>query len=941
MSEKRNKKSRKIKVLRDLSYFESFLSLELSGETGIRTPGASQHNGFQDRRNRPLCHLSKTSFSRSTSLLSGAKVQIIFNSANILPVFSRINCIFASMIYPQNFEQKIGFDQIRQLLKEKCLSTLGEERVTDMAFSDRFSEVEEHLDQVFEFVRILREEDNFPAQYFFDVRPSLKRIRVEGMYLDEQELFDLRRSLETIRDIVRFLQKSEGEEEETASPYPCLKRLAGDITVFPQLIGKINGILSPYGKIKDNASAELARIRRELASTMGSISRSLNNILRNAQSEGIVDKDVAPTMRDGRLVIPVVPALKRKIKGIVHDESASGKTVFIEPAEVVEANNRIRELEGDERREIIRILVEFSNLLRPSIPDILLSYEFLAEIDFIRAKALFSEQITGLKPAFENKQVLDWTMAVHPLLQLSLAKHGKKVVPLDIELSEKQRILIISGPNAGGKSVCLKTVGLLQYMLQCGLLIPMHERSHAGIFSNIFIDIGDEQSIEDDLSTYSSHLTNMKIMMKNCNERSLILIDEFGGGTEPQIGGAIAEAVLKRFNQKQTFGVITTHYQNLKHFAEDHEGVVNGAMLYDRHLMQALFQLQIGNPGSSFAVEIARKIGLPEDVIADASEIVGSEYINADKYLQDIVRDKRYWEGKRQTIRQREKHMEETITRYQTEIEDLQKSRKEILRKAKEEAEQLMQEANARIENTIRTIKEAQAEKEKTRQARQELADFRQSMEALAAKEQEEKIARKIEKLKEKQNRKKEKKANKDQGNMLSAQASAEQQARKEAERLAAIVPGSNVRIKGQTSVGEVMEVNGKNATVAFGSIKTTVKLDRLERTNAQPKQADVSAKSTYISSQTQDSMYEKKLNFKQDIDVRGMRGDEALQAVTYFIDDAILVGMSRVRILHGTGTGILRTLIRQYLQTVPGISHFADEHIQFGGAGITVVDLS
>ena len=846
------------------------------------------------------------------------------------------------MIYPQNFEQKIGFDQIRQLLKEKCLSTLGEERVTDMVFSDRFNEVEERLDQVTEFVRILQEEDNFPAQYFFDVRPSLKRIRVEGMYLDEQELFDLRRSLETIRDIVRFLQKSENEEEEeTTSPYPCLKRLAGDITVFPQLIGKINGILSPYGKIKDNASAELARIRRELASTMGSISRSLNSILRNAQSEGVVDKDVTPTMRDGRLVIPVAPALKRKIKGIVHDESASGKTVFIEPAEVVEANNRIRELEGDERREIIRILMEFSNLLRPSIPDVLLSYEFLAEIDFIRAKALFSEQITGLKPAFENKQVIDWTMAVHPLLQLSLAKHGKKVIPLDIELDEKQRILIIYGPNAGGKSVCLKTVGLLQYMLQCGLLIPMHERSHAGIFSNIFIDIGDEQSIEDDLSTYSSHLTNMKIMMKNCNERSLILIDEFGGGTEPQIGGAIAEAVLKRFNQKQTFGVITTHYQNLKHFAEDHDGVVNGAMLYDRHLMQALFQLQIGNPGSSFAVEIARKIGLPEDVISDASEIVGSEYINADKYLQDIVRDKRYWEGKRQTIRQREKHMEATIARYQTEIEELQKSRKEILQKAKEEAEQLMQEANARIENTIRAIKEAQAEKEKTRQIRQELNDFRESLDTLTAKEQEEKIARKIEKLKEKQNRKKEKKANKNQENTLSAQALAEQQAKKEAERLAAIVPGSYVKIKGQTSVGEVLEINGKKAIVAFGSIKTTVKLDRLERTNAQPKQADVSTKSTYISSQTQDSMYEKKLNFKQDIDVRGMRGDEALQAVTYFIDDAILVGMSRVRILHGTGTGILRTLIRQYLQTMPGVSHFADEHIQFGGAGITVVDLS
>lgn len=845
------------------------------------------------------------------------------------------------MIYPQNFEQKIGFDQIRQLLKEKCLSTLGEERVTDMAFSDRFSEIEERLNQVTEFVRIIQEEDNFPAQYFFDVRPSLKRIRVEGMYLDEQELFDLRRSLETIRDIVRFLQKEGEDGEEGTSPYPCLKRLAGDITVFPQLIAKINGILSPYGKIKDNASSELARIRRELASTMSSISRSLNSILRNAQSEGVVDKDVTPTMRDGRLVIPVAPALKRKIKGIVHDESASGKTVFIEPAEVVEANNRIRELEGDERREIIRILTDFSNQLRPSIPEVLLSYEFLSEIDFIRAKALFSEQISGLKPAFENKQILDWTMAIHPLLQLSLSKHGKKVVPLDIELNEKQRILIISGPNAGGKSVCLKTVGLLQYMLQCGLLTPMHERSHAGIFSSIFIDIGDEQSIEDDLSTYSSHLTNMKNMMRNCNERSLILIDEFGGGTEPQIGGAIAEAVLKRFNQKLTFGVITTHYQNLKHFAEDHEGVVNGAMLYDRHVMQALFQLQIGNPGSSFAVEIARKIGLPEDVIADASEIVGSEYINADKYLQDIVRDKRYWEGKRQTIRQREKHMEETIERYQAEVEELQKSRKEILRKAKEEAEQLMQEANARIENTIRVIKEAQADKEKTRQVRQELTDFRESMETLAGKEQEEKIARKMEKLQEKQNRKKEKKADKGQNNSLSTQALAEQQARKEAERLAAIVPGCNVKIKGQTTVGEVLEVNGKNATVAFGSIKTTVKLDRLERANAQPKQVELSTKSTYISTQTQDSMYEKKLNFKQDIDVRGMRGDEALQAVTYFIDDAILVGMARVRILHGTGTGILRSLIRQYLQTVPGILHFADEHIQFGGAGITVVDLS
>ncbi|HIZ33158.1 MAG TPA: Smr/MutS family protein [Candidatus Bacteroides merdigallinarum] len=843
------------------------------------------------------------------------------------------------MIYPQNFEQKIGFDQIRSLIKGKCLSPLGEERVDDMQFSSVFGEVEERLEQVAEFVRLLQTEDNFPAQFFFDVRPSLKRIRIEGMYLDEQELFDLRRSLETIRDIVRFLLR---EEETESSPYPRLKRLAGDIDVFPDIITKINALLSPYGKMKDNASPELARIRRELNATMGSISRTLNNILRSAQSEGVVDKDVTPAMRDGRLVIPVAPALKRKIRGIVHDESASGKTVFIEPAEVVEANNRIRELESDERREIIRILTEFSAWLRPSISAVLLSYEFLAEIDFIRAKALFAEDIQALKPALENKQIIDWATAIHPLLQLSLARHGKKVVPLDIMLNEKQRILLISGPNAGGKSVCLKTVGLLQYMLQCGLLIPLHESSRAGLFESIFIDIGDEQSIEDDLSTYSSHLTNMKIMMKHCNEQSLILIDEFGGGTEPQIGGAIAEAVLKRFNQKHAFGVITTHYQNLKHFAEDNEGVVNGAMLYDRHLMQALFQLQIGNPGSSFAVEIARKIGLPEDVIADASAIVGSDYINADKYLQDIVRDKRYWENKRQAIRQREKQMSEVIERYQQEAEELRKSRKEIIAQAKEEAERLMKEANARIENTIRTIKEAQAEKEKTRQARQELADFRQSIEeqeAADAREQEERITRQMEKLRARQERKK---SRKDKANPSQSdeQSLAERRAREEARRLAAITPGAYVKMKGQNTVGQILEVNGKNAIVAFGNLKTTVKTDRLEPSAPPRKEAELATRSTFISTQTQDSMHEKKLHFKQDIDVRGMRGDEAIQAVTYFIDDALMVGVPRVRILHGTGTGILRTLIRQYLQTVPGVRHFADEHVQFGGAGITVVDL-
>lgn len=827
------------------------------------------------------------------------------------------------MIYPQNFEQKIGFDSIRSLLKNLCLSPLGIERVEQMNFSNQYEEVDKLLNETTEFVSILQEKDDFPDQYFFDVRPSLKRIKVEGMHLDEQELFDLRRSLETIQGIVHFLNRNEDEK----SPYPALGNLAGDVTVFPQVITRIDAILNKYGKIKDNASMELLRIRREITNTTSGISRSLNSILRSAQADGVVDKDVTPTMRDGRLVIPVVPALKRKIKGIVHDESATGKTIFIEPAEVVEANNRIRELEGEERREIIRILNEFSTQIRPAIPEILQSYEFLAEIDFIRAKAYFAIQIQGLKPNLEQTEVIDWTNAIHPLLYLSLAKHGKKVIPLEIELHAQQRILIISGPNAGGKSVCLKTVGLLQYMLQCGLLVPMHERSHAGLFHSIFIDIGDEQSIENDLSTYSSHLLNMKNMMKFCNEHSLILIDEFGSGTEPQIGGAMAEAVLKRLHHKQVFGVITTHYQNLKHFADNHEGVVNGAMLYDRHQMQPLFQLQIGNPGSSFAVEIARKIGLPEEVIADASELVGSEYINADKYLQDIVRDKRYWETKRQNIRKREKQMEETISRYEYEIQELEKNQKEIFRKAKEDAERLLQESNARIENTIRTIKEAQAEKEKTRSARQELEAFKASVNELELKATEEKIARKMEKLREKQNRKKEKKNSPSTEKTTSIP------------KEMPISVGDNVKIKGQNSIGTVIDINEKKASVTFGMIKTTVTVDRLERAKIMP-QAKEQTKTSFISTQTQDNVYEKKLSFKQDIDVRGMRGDEAIQAVTYFIDDAILLGISRVRILHGTGTGILRTLIRDYLKTVPGVVHFQDEHVQFGGAGITVVDL-
>ncbi len=820
------------------------------------------------------------------------------------------------MTYPNNFESKTGFDKIRLLLKEECLSPLGKEKVDEMTFSTGFEKVLNEVNQTAEFVRITQEEDEFPINAYFDVRESLHKIRVEGTFLDERELFDLRRSMETIGLIVRFFQQKEEEQ------YYYLKQLAGEIFTFPDLIKQIDRILDKFGRIKDNASPELAEIRRTIATTQSSISRNLQSIIRQAQTDGYIEKDVNPAMRDGRLVIPVAPAFKRKIKGIVHDESASGKTVFIEPEIVVEANNKIRELEAKEKREVIRILTVFTNEVRPRVPELLVSYLFLAEVDFIRAKALFALKTNSLLPSVENKLQIDWVRAIHPLLYLSHKKLGKDVVPLDISLDEERRILLISGPNAGGKSVCLKTVGLLQYMLQCGMLVPLHESSRMGFFEKIFIDIGDEQSIENDLSTYSSHLTNMKFFIRNCNEKTILLVDEFGGGTEPQIGGAIAESLLGHFNQKKAFGVITTHYTNLKHFATETEGIVNGAMLYDRHLMQPLFRLEIGNPGSSFAIEIARKIGLPESVIQEASEKVGVEYINMDKYLQEIARDKRYWEGKRQSIRQKEKRLEELTGKYETELKNVAAQRKEWIREAKQESQQLLSQTNAIIENTVRKIKEAQAEKEKTREARKELDEFRTKVSDESS-EESEFINRKIAKLKERE---------------LKKLRSKEKQPQRGKEPEEGIRVGDLVRLKGQTSHGEVLEVQEKTAVVAFGQLKSSVKLNQLEKISKNQIKREM-AKTSFVSSATSDDMHKRKLNFKREIDVRGMRGDEALQAVTYFIDDALMINVDQVRILHGTGTGALRQLIRDYLRTVHGVSNFRDEHIQFGGAGITVVE--
>lgn len=841
------------------------------------------------------------------------------------------------MIYPSNFENKIQFSEIRSLLKGYCLCQLGKDKVDEMAFSGDVAVINTMLRQTREFRRLQEESDDFPLQFFFDMRESVKRIRLEGTHLEENEIFDLRRSLETIAAIVRFLDRG---SDEGVYDYPTLHELTDGVLTFPEILRRIDQILDKYGKVKDSASPALADIRMQLHKAEGSVSRTLYSILRAAQSEGLVDKDVTPTVRDGRLVVPIALGLKRKIKGIVHDESSTGKTVFVEPTEVVEANNRIRELEAEERREVVRILVDFTKLVRPYVNEIIYAYLLLAEIDFIRARAEFAVLVGGIEPEVQAAPVIDWISSRHPLLWLALKKQDKPVVPLDITLTRDRHILIISGPNAGGKSVCLKTVGLLQYMLQCGLSVPMSERSTVGVFKNLMIDIGDEQSIENDLSTYSSHLLNMKNMMRQANDGTLLLIDEFGTGTEPQIGGAMAEAVLNQFVKKQAWGVITTHYQNLKHYADSHDGIANGAMLYDRHEMRPLFQLAIGQPGSSFAIEIARKTGIPEEVIKEASEMVGSDYIQSDKYLQDIVRDKRYWENKRQNVHQREKELERTVARYEKEIADLEQSRKDILRKAKEQAEELLKESNKKIENAIREIRESQAEKEETKRIREELNEFKAGVSEIDAKANDDLIAKKIRQIQERKERHKkhkDEKAERERQAAAKLREAASKAAKKEGRNLEV---GDSVKIRGLSTVGKIESMDGKNATVIFGGMRTKMPASRLEYVDmAEAKKEDV-APVFNVSRETRETIDNRKLNFHQDLDVRGMRGDEALNAVMYFIDDACLVGMSRVRILHGKGNGILRQLIRQYLATVPSVTSFRDEHVQFGGAGITVVDI-
>lgn len=840
------------------------------------------------------------------------------------------------MIFPDNFEHKIGFDDIRTMLKGRCMSTLGTEWVDHrLQFSSNYDEIVKNLAEAKDFARFSSEQEDIYEENFFDVRQPLLRIRPERTYLEELELFDLKRSLRSVCDLVTFFTQKDEEDE---LKYPALTQMASDVKTFPDIIARVDAVLNKYGKVKDTASPDLLQIRHNIEITTRGISHSLRTIISEAQKDGFIERDVTPTLRDGRLVIPVAPALKRKIKGIIHDESATGKTVFIEPAAVVDANNKIRELKSAEKREIVRILMEITNEVRPYAQDMLQSLHFLAHIDYLRALTNFSADYNSIVPVLKNKPALDWVQAIHPLLQQSLKRHNAKQVPLDISIRGNQRILLISGPNAGGKSVCLKTVGLLQYMLQCGLPVPMAENSVAGIFDDIFISIGDEQDIKNELSTYSSHLLGLKKMMRRGGPNSLLLIDEFGGGTEPQIGGALAEAILNRFVQNNVYGIITTHYQNLKRFADGHSSVVNAAMLYDRAEMRPLFMLRIGHPGSSFAIEIARKIGLPEEVIAYAEDLVGHDYVMSDKYLQDIARDKMYWENKRQKVRTQEKQLEASLNNYERELEQFREERKKVLDKAKEEAQNLLKQSNAKIENTIRAIKEAQAEKERTSKLRQELNEYKEQISRNP--QDEEQLNRKLEKVKRRQQRKQQRRT--EQANSANAQhnaSSVQPTSATSKPQDVSFQVGDYVRLKGQQTVGQISDISGKQARVLFGMMNTNVALSRLEKTSA-PKPDKVSAVSTFISKQTRDAVYERKLHFKPEIDLRGLRVDDALDEISHFIDDAILLEQSRVRVLHGTGTGALRELVRQYLRTVPGVKSFSDEHVQMGGAGITVVEL-
>ncbi len=694
---------------------------------------------------------------------------------------------------------------------------------------------------------------------------------------------------------------------------------------------RIDAIIDPFCAVRDGASPELAEIRRAIREREGQAAKRLQQVLAAAKSAGIVDADAQLSVRDGKTVIPVSAANKRKLNGFIHDESATGRTFYVEPVEVVELNNELRELEYAERREIVRILTEFTETVRPDAELIAASGDYLAEVDMLRAKGRWASANGCVKPIVSTDDRLVLKDARHPLLQQTLRAQGREIVPLNMQLDKRKRILVISGPNAGGKSVCLKTTGIVQYMFQCGFPVPASEISELPVFGSIFIDIGDEQSIDNDLSTYSSHLVNMKNMLSGASDRTLVLIDEFGSGTEPTIGGAIAEAILERLLERGCYGVITTHYANIKYYAASTDGIANGAMTFDVQHIRPLFRLETGKPGSSFAVEIARKIGLPEEIIRSAAEKAGSEHINLEKQLREIARDKHYWEQKRDRIRLTDRKVEELEQSYAEQLAKIRAERQEILKKAKQEALALIADANRQIENTIRTIRETQAEKETTRLARKELDDFRAAAEQADAAERDAEIAREIERIERRRQRRAERKAQR--GEAAAPGSAPEPPKKREVEA------GSKVRMLGQEMVGEVRAVKGKKAQVAFGQILTTV--DKALLTVVSNNEYREATRPTTVRTVVSADISARKLAFRDHIDVRGMRSIEALDAVQQFIDDALMVGVSSVTILHGKGTGALKEEIRRYLRTVPEVESAVDEHADRGGAGITVVTLA
>ena len=834
-------------------------------------------------------------------------------------------------------EQKIGFDRIRQIISDKCSTAYATERAASETFSTKASQIRKRLLLTDEMRLIMMFEDGFPSGGFIDCIDFLKPLESNSAAIDLLSLRKLKTMLETLRKVTNFF------EDIKDGVYPNLKRMSAPIMGFPEVQRRIESIIDRYGDIKDTASDALYEIRRSLREKEGAISRRMSAILKRAQEEGIVDGDAGVTVRDGRMLIPVSAANKRRISGFIYDESATGKTAYIEPAEVVELDNQIKELKFSEQREIQRILFEFTEFMRPYIPDLLDAARYLGEIDFIMAKAQVALEFIAGMPVISDNGEMNLRKARHPLLERALKKAKKEIVPLTATLTPAKHILLISGPNAGGKSVCLKTVGLLQYMFQWGMLIPTSETSEMMVFDRIMVDIGDDQSIDNDLSTYSSFLVNMKDMLAKADSKTLILIDEFGSGTEPAAGGAIAEAILCEFDKRGAYGVITTHYTNLKLYASADTGVMNGAMMFDVKNIAPMFKLEMGLPGNSFAFELARKTGLPEDIIKDAENRAGEEFVGIERNLRKIARNRKALDEKLERIKNTDRTLENITDKYQKELLQIKSLKKEIIDEAKKEAEAIIKGANKQVENTIKTIRESQADKEQTQEARKGLQDFMSLLAAKKEKEQKEKedyIEKKIRQLDARKERQKQRKAQKADSKAQQEQMEiqAEQQ-RMEAFRSAPLKAGEKVRVKDNGMVGEVVKVSAKAVVVTIGNISSKMPLDKVERITSNEFKSAVKENARPVSTVRVDSsLTERKLNFSTELDVRGARLNDAVETVTRYIDDAIMLNVSSVRIIHGKGTGVLRDELQKLIRTMPGVASAKDEHIQFGGSGVTVV---